>query len=147
MFGRCTTAVGQINTFRNSVQAVTMPSDLAWLHCLTVQAELEEELKAEAAAGGWLSDPAQLARYEQLKLEADAKASRLKTECSTATTRLQVLWRCKLPLEPKADPGLGCMLSTSKSDLYRRQHINFHTCCTKAVPSAGQLFIVKGRKL
>lgn len=55
-----------------------------------MQVDLEADLKAEAAAGGWLSDPAQLARYEVLKLEADAKSSRLTNECSTATTRQQV---------------------------------------------------------
>ena len=54
-----------------------------------VQTELEEELDGEAAAGGWLSDPAQLDRYAALKLEADSRTSRLVSERSTAATKLQ----------------------------------------------------------
>lgn len=46
-------------------------------------------MEAEAAAGGWLSDPAQLAHYAELKLEADAKTSRLTNDRNTAATKLQ----------------------------------------------------------
>jgi len=54
-----------------------------------LQEELEGELAQEAASGGWLSDPSQLDRYAALKLEADAKTSKLASERSTAATKLQ----------------------------------------------------------
>lgn len=56
---------------------------------IAVQEELEGELAQEAASGGWLSDPSQLDRYAALKLEADAKTSKLASERSTAATKLQ----------------------------------------------------------
>lgn len=54
-----------------------------------VQEEVEQDLAQEAASGGWLSDQSQLDRYAQLKLEADAKTSKLASERSTAATKLQ----------------------------------------------------------
>ena len=54
-----------------------------------MQEEVEQDLAQEAASGGWLSDQSQLDRYAQLKLEADAKTSKLASERSTAATKLQ----------------------------------------------------------
>ncbi len=67
-----------------------------------MQEEVEQDLAQEAASGGWLSDQSQLDRYAQLKLEADAKTSKLASERSTAATKLQA---CAGP--PRA-PCLDC---------------------------------------
>jgi hypothetical protein len=70
-----------------------------WLYWpLAVQVDHAKELEAEAAAGRWLSDPALLNAYETLKLDANAKTSRLNNDRSTASTRSQVLQQTYLAL-------------------------------------------------